>query len=75
MELLAGDTPIERINGRRRWKPRGENAPDKTPNPFQLMLDRGHLPTSIKLVSGGHKDDDWIEIEFGATDAAIAKFR
>lgn len=44
-------------------------------NPFQLMLDQGHLPTSMKIISGGEKDDDWIEIEFGPPDPAISRFQ
>ena len=74
MEVMAGDLSVERMNEMRRWKGRKENAPSKMSNPFQLMLDQGHLPTSMKVISGGEKDDDWIEIEFGPPDPAISKF-
>lgn len=74
MEVMAGDLSVERMNEMRRWKGRKENAPSKMGNPFQLMLDQGHLPTSMKVISGGEKDDDWIEIEFGPSDPAISKF-
>lgn len=39
------------------------------------MLDQGHLPTSMKVVSAGRYYDGWIEIECGPVDPAIAKFR
>ena len=67
--------PVERMNKMRHWKARRESAPAKKTNSFQLMLDQGHLPTSMKVVSAGRYDDDWFEIEFGPVDPPIAKFR
>jgi hypothetical protein len=76
LELLAGRRTVQEINSWRRWSSPDDSPQKNTlPNPFELRLKEGRLPTAISIVKTGEDDlDDWIEIEFGDPDPAISPF-
>lgn len=75
IDVLSGELSFEQWQELRQWKHQGGAGPGEQTNPFKLLRDRGQLPVSMTVVSGDHRDDDWVEIDFGPPDPAISKFR
>jgi hypothetical protein len=77
MEVLAGHRTIQETNAWHHWSSAGdEPVPNTMPNPFERRLLEGRIPTAMSVVPGGEDAaDDWIEIEFGDPDPAIAPLR
>jgi hypothetical protein len=71
-EILAGKIPATSLNGRNFDGSYQTVGPQKM---FETMLKAGRMIKSIRVISEPAKDDDWIEIEFGVRDPAIAPLR
>lgn len=72
LELLAGRISSDRFLELHGWNAGNSNRFDI--NLFKRALESGRMIKAIHVESGGDKDDDWLEFEFGAPDAAISPF-
>lgn len=72
LELLAGRISQEEFFRLHHFLPDGHGL--QYPNPFAHKLDKGRLIVAIE-VEESDRDDNWLVIKFGDTDAAISPFR
>jgi len=71
VRLLAGETDLNRFMDSYGWAPESEH---KSPNPFARARREGRLIKSVTVEASESADDDWLVIEFGDPDPAIAPF-
>lgn len=69
ISLLAGNLTLEEFLERYEWTPGSRHS-----NPFAVARQHGQLIKSVKVEQDERHDDDWLVIEFGDPDPAVAPF-
>ena len=73
LELLSGQISSDSFLELHGWDaPVGKSA--FATNSFKQALNSGRMIKTVHVEYGGNKDDDWLEFEFGAPDAAFSPF-
>ena len=67
--LLAGELTVEEFVAAHGW-----NDKPGTGNPFARMSQAGRMISKIDVEDAGDKDDDWLTLNFGPPDPAVAPF-
>lgn len=77
MEVLAGLRTVEDFNQNFSFRTLSEPQDGRRmPNPFELALSQGRLPTRITIEETGENGRDHVlNIEFGDPDPALSEFR
>jgi hypothetical protein len=73
LDLLAGRRTIRELNEAHGWGAVASLG-RTMPSPFSRSLEEGRMIKRIEVVRAADDDDDWVTIEFGDPDPAIAPF-
>jgi hypothetical protein len=73
LDLLAGRRTIHELNDAHGWGAGGARG-RTMPSPFMRNLNQGRMIKRIEAERATEEDDDWVTIEFGDPDPAIAPF-
>lgn len=71
MDLLAGTLSQDDFQEAYGWRP---DDPRGARNPFAMAKARGQLIRSVNIEASQDSDDDWLVVQFGRPDPAVAPF-